>query len=360
MESEVTWVEPEEVDCVTLQNVFLHVTKACNLQCSYCYFSARKPLPDEMTTAEYAILWPQLVALRPQKLVLTGGEPLVRCDLFTLLQGLKDADPKHHVKRCLNTNGHLVTSDIAQRLVGMADEVRVSLDGLRERNDALRGKGNFDAAFRALRIFYDAGFEPKVLITITSQNVEDLEELICMLFTHDLRRISLNNFRPIGRGKGRFDLRPDPEQVRAALARAWQRCRPDLPMQPAPVEREQCHCGVGTMLNILPNGDVFPCHVLTDPAFTCGNVRERNLLEICRASGLLGELASLDFQKLADRDDKLAELVSPGSCMGNVYARTKHSPAWRESMPLLGQSSAGVLEASGKPNDTLTRDGLNA
>ena len=61
------WLETETtpMETVSLRNVFLHVTKACNLHCGYCYFSARKPLPDEMTTEEFAHLWPEMVAVRP-------------------------------------------------------------------------------------------------------------------------------------------------------------------------------------------------------------------------------------------------------------------------------------------------------
>src|SRR5262249_9705403 len=111
-----------------------------------------------MTTDEFHRLWPDLVALRPQKVVVTGGEPLLRPDLFELLGGLRAADPAHHLVRCLNTNGHLVTPDLAQRLVGLADEVRVSLDALPQRNDALRGAGNFAAAVRALQCYAAVGF----------------------------------------------------------------------------------------------------------------------------------------------------------------------------------------------------------
>lgn len=325
---------------VPLENIFLHVTKACNLNCEYCYFSASKPMADEMSTAEFATLWPQLAALRPRKVVLTGGEPLIRRDILKLLVGMREADPQHDVKRCLNTNGHLVTPDLAQRLVGLADEVRVSLDGLRERNDALRGPGNFDAAFRSLQTFYDAGFEPKILITITSGNVDDLEDLICLLFEHKLTRINLNNFRPIGRGDGHGDWRADPQRVRAAVARAWQRCHtncPPAPSEPVEIEQEQCHCGVGRFLNILPNGDVFPCHVLTSPEFRLGNVRTQDLRDICRENGLLGKLAALDFRALARSDEKLSELSRPGTCMADVYSKTKKSPSWKERLPILGQ-----------------------
>ena len=331
------WQEPEAavMGTVPLRSVFLHVTKACNLHCSYCYFSARKPLPDEMTTEEFARLWPQLAAVRPQKVVFTGGEPLLRPDILDLLRGLKEADPKHHVLRCLNTNGHLVTPERARELVGLADEVRVSLDGLPERNDSLRGQGNFEAAVRALETYYAVGFEPKVLITLTSATLPDLEELLCFLIQKKFTRINLNGFRPIGRGKGHDEWRADPEAVRAAVRRAWARSYPDQPAPPEPPEPEtQCHCGVGQFLNILPNGDVFPCHVLTDREFRLGNVREQSLVDICRRNGLLGALADLDFQELARQEGGVADLTRPRTCMGVVYAKTKSLPVWGNNLPM--------------------------
>ncbi len=331
-------LETSATNTVPLRNVFLHVTKACNLHCSYCYFSARKPLPDEMTTEGFTRLWRDMVALRPQKVVFTGGEPLLRSDILDLLRGLKEADPEHHVLRCLNTNGHLVTPELARELVGLADEVRVSLDALRERNDALRGEGNFDAAVRALEYFYAVGFEPKVLVTITSVSLSDLEELLCFLIGKKITRINLNGFRPIGRGKGHLEWMANQKEVQAAVRRAWKRCYPNQPAPPEPPELEsQCHCGVGHFLNIMPNGDVFPCHVLTDSAFRCGNVREQSLLDICRRSGLLGELASLDFQELARQDERLAPLTKPHTCLGNVYARTRELPVWENNLRVLGR-----------------------
>ena len=91
--------------------IFLHVTKQCNLRCSYCYFSASRPLPDEMTPEEFVALWPEVAAICPQKIVFTGGEPLLRPDILLLLRGLADHDPR--IVRCLNTNGHFVTPEVA-------------------------------------------------------------------------------------------------------------------------------------------------------------------------------------------------------------------------------------------------------
>lgn len=344
------WLKQETIPAgmVSLKNVFLHVTKVCNLHCSYCYFSAREPLPNETTTDEFNRLWPEMVAVRPQKVVFTGGEPLLRSDILDLLRGLRDADPEHHVLRCLNTNGHLVTPELARELVGLADEVRVSLDAMPERNDAIRGKGNVEAAVRALECYYAVGFEPKVLITVTSHSLPDLEELLCFLIKKKITRINLNNFRPIGRGKGYREWQAEPKEIQSAVTRAWKRCCPDQPPPPEPPKPEiHRHCGVGQFLNIFPNGDVFPCHVLTDREFRIGNVREQSLLDICRRDGLLGELAALDFQELARQDERLAPLTRPGTCMGNVYAETKTLPVWGNNLPSLSVTqSTSKLKSS--------------
>jgi MoaA/NifB/PqqE/SkfB family radical SAM enzyme len=335
--SAITFLEPLKPPCntVSLQNVFLHVTKACNLYCSYCYFSARHAMPDEMGTAELSRLWPEMATLRPEKVVFTGGEPLLRKDIAELLRGLRGADPEHNILRCLNSNGHLVTSELARELVGLADEVRVSLDALAPRNDSLRGKGNFAAAVRALETYYAVGFEPKVLITVTRQSLPDLEDLVCFLVGRKFTRLNINCFRPIGRGKLHGDWSVGAADVNAALNRAWARCYPDRDSRPEPPEQDdfQCNCGVGRFLNIMPNGDVFPCHVLTQPEFRCGNVREESLLSICRSRGLLGTLARLDFRTLAQADEGLSSLIRRGACMGEVYARTQTIPAWKEFIP---------------------------
>ena len=299
-------------------------------------------MADEMTMDEMSAMWPDLVALRPRKVVFTGGEPLLRPDILDLLNGLKAADTEHHVVRCLNTNGHLVTRELARQLVGLADEVRVSLDALPERNDAMRGRGNFEAAMRALECYYAVGFEPKVLVTITSMSLPDLEELICFLVKRRFRRINLNGFRPIGRGEGHGDWTPNPADIKAMVSNAWRRSHPaeSEPVDPPAIE-PSCNCGVGRFLNILPNGDVFPCHVLTQPEFRCGNVRKERLLHICSRGGLIGTLARLDFRELVKAEGRLAPLTKKGACMGGVYAKTSDLPVWRERINVIGGFTPG-------------------
>ena len=332
--------QPDEIVALSesarpLETVFLHVTKACNLSCRYCYFSAQRPLPDEMSTAEFATLWPQLVELRPKKVVFTGGEPLLRQDIITLLRGLREADPEHRVIRCLNSNGHLVTPAIAGELIGLADEVRVSLDSFAMQNDAFRGLGNFEAALRALDVYRGVGFDPKVLVTVTRKTLSDLEQFIIFLIERRFTSINIHWFRPIGRGRGHEEWCVSGAEIKQSIHQAFTRLGAAQTSLPGSDEGEpQDHCGVGRFLNIMPNGDVFPCHVLTDPEFRCGNVRTRDLVDICRGTGLVGQLARLNFRAMATQEPRVAGLIKPEACLGTVYAEKRDLSVWRNHLSL--------------------------
>lgn len=330
---------PSENGALIFQNVFLHVTKICNLHCSYCYFSDRKPLPDEMTTEEFQRLWPELVAILPKKVVFTGGEPLLRDDILVLLRGLREADPTHQIVRCLNSNGHLITPELAERLIGLADEVRVSLDGLAPRNDSNRGTANFEAAMRALETYRAVGFEPKVLVTVTRQTLPDLEELICFLVENRFSSININPFRPLGRGALHSDWCVSDSEITLAMKNARFRfCHDEVNASESSEAKSQGHCGVGRFINIMPNGDVFPCHVLTDREFRCGNVRQQLLSDICRGTGLLGQLAGLDFHYMAYEEPRVVQLTKLKACLGTVFSGSRELAIWRKHLTACGES----------------------
>ena len=93
------------------------------------------------------------------------------------------------------------------------------------------------------------------------------------------------------------------------------------------------NCGVGNFLNILPEGDVYPCHVLATAEFRLGNVREQSLEELCAAGGRLARLQALDFRKLAGTSPGWQPLSRAGSCLGALYERAQSAGA-----PALGLS----------------------
>jgi MoaA/NifB/PqqE/SkfB family radical SAM enzyme len=305
-----------------IETVFLHLTRACNLRCQYCYFSASRRQADELTLDDYTGIWHDFVAVAPRQVVFTGGEPLLRPDLTAVIGGLRDADPDHRIHRSLNTNGHHLTDAFAEQAVGLVDEVRISLDALAERNDALRGPDNFAAALAAIGRLQRVGFEPKILVTVTRPTLPDLPALLALLTDHGVTRVNLNPFLPIGRGAGHPEWRVSPVEV-AALAGST---RAHLRVESSP-DRGQS-CGVGGYLNILPNGDAYPCR-LEGPEFYCGNILRDGLMSICHGDGPLGRAAGLGVTVARER----AEAGLAAACLAEVLVETPDVP-WRRLLPL--------------------------
>jgi MoaA/NifB/PqqE/SkfB family radical SAM enzyme len=264
-----------------LSSVFLHVTRRCNARCVYCYLPADRPSEEEeeLSLGDWVSVWPSLLALSPQRIVFTGGEPLLRPDILKLIDTLAEADGDHGVSRCLNTNGRGVTRDLARALIGRADEVRVSIDAMPARNDALRGPGAYAAAVNALGHLQRAGFEPIALVTVTKPSLPDLTELMLSLKGMGVSRVRLNPLKPIGRAVEWQHGCVLADDIDRASLEAWLREDRGRVAPESPSRLEQIRlCGLGQSINILPGGGVTLCHVLSDPAYWLGDVRNGSVL----------------------------------------------------------------------------------
>jgi MoaA/NifB/PqqE/SkfB family radical SAM enzyme len=154
------------------------VTSACNLRCIHCHATADRPGKDELTTEEAKRFIDDLARVDEfRMLVYTGGEPLVRPDIFELL---------HHSKKAglinvIATNGTLITEEVAFRLkdAGVATAA-VSLDSWRDEvHDYVRGReGTFELAMRGIRAMKKAGIPLQINCTAMQYNFNDLDGLV--------------------------------------------------------------------------------------------------------------------------------------------------------------------------------------
>jgi len=130
--------------------VVWNTTRRCNLHCMHCYSdSQNRQYRGELTTAEGLRLIDDVAAFGAPTMIFSGGEPLTRTDIFELA-----AHAGRRGLRCvLSTNGTLITEALAQRIrdAGFA-YVGISLDGLREVHDKVRGhKGAFEQSLAGIR-----------------------------------------------------------------------------------------------------------------------------------------------------------------------------------------------------------------
>ncbi|MFT7624785.1 MAG: MoaA/NifB/PqqE/SkfB family radical SAM enzyme [Myxococcota bacterium] len=123
--------------------VSIVVTNRCNYSCAYCdRWDGRG---YDMTTTDIISMLDEMAAMGTRRLILTGGEPLVRRDIFDIINRAKT----HGLRVNLNSNGTLVPRFI-DRLQGL-NGLTISLDGDRDVHDQIRGEGAFDAVLDAVR-----------------------------------------------------------------------------------------------------------------------------------------------------------------------------------------------------------------
>lgn len=278
-----------------VKNIYLHLTRQCNLHCDYCYFDAAACEDGEMSLSHLERLFGDIVMLAPQKVTFTGGEALLRKDLFAIARLFKELAGE--TKLCLASNGTLIDEPCARDISALFDEVRISIDGPGEINDVLRGPGTFEATARAIRLLSLAGAPPAAAITVTSSNIETLPRFLTYLkeelFIADFH---LSLFRPVGRGGARRDLEVSWRDVQQKISEYWGENFGSLKNMPSGSVKLCAGCGVGQYINILPDGSVYPCHVLTQPAFNMGNVRDKSLIEIYNNSPVLDRLEAMDIK----------------------------------------------------------------
>ena len=127
-------------------------------------------IPRELSTAECKAVIDELERMQVFYVNIGGGEPTVRPDFWELV----DYATEHHVGVKFSTNGVKITPDIARRLAASDYvDVQISLDGATaEVNDAVRGRGSYDTALRAMQNLSDAGFRGfKISVVMTRHNV---------------------------------------------------------------------------------------------------------------------------------------------------------------------------------------------
>jgi len=175
-------------------------TRQCNLNCIHCYASAdNKKSPNELTTAEGEALVRDLADFGVPVILFSGGEPLMRKDLFQLIRLAKSLG----IRTALSTNGTVITDDIAKQIQDIGfSEVGISLDGIGATNDHFRGKkGAFDAALAGIRKCKALDLRVSLRLTITQHNFEDIPAIMALVENEGIERVCFYHLSYSGRGE---------------------------------------------------------------------------------------------------------------------------------------------------------------
>jgi len=314
-------------------SVSWNLTQRCNLFCTHCYMSAFSgaDTSQDFTTSECYKVMDDMAKVNPNLfLILTGGEPLVRRDIFDIAAYGADKG----FTCVLGTNGVLLGKTEARRMreSGLAG-ASISLDSVdSDRHDRFRQlSGSWKNAIRGTQFLKEEGLDFSLHMSVMAWNVDEIPAMIDLAHTLGARVLNFFFLVQTGRGEGIIDIRPDQyEAILTYLARAqgvgaqdapvagslldrfsdpWTspagqsgdlilraKCAPHFrriiyqldPNSPLLKNYAQGSCPAGKYYcRITPEGDITPCPYMPVSA---GNLRRQSFDEIWNDAPVLNDL----------------------------------------------------------------------
>jgi len=200
-----------------LRLVAWETTRNCNLNCVHCRAAATcGPYTGELDTAASFRLLDQIREVGQPIVILTGGEPLLRPDIFDIARYGSDKG----LRMVMAPNGTLITAEIAKKLFDAGiKRISISLDGAtKEKHDRFRGvEGAFEGALEGLRLARAAGIEVQINTTITQANLAEIPAIQQLAVDKGAVAHHIFLLVPTGRGKYIIDQEITAEQYEETL-----------------------------------------------------------------------------------------------------------------------------------------------
>ena len=262
-------------------------TYKCNFKCHNCGTAAGTAREDELKTDEILKAVDSLSELGCKIFSVTGGEPLLRPDIFEVLGYAK----KKGMAIGIVTNGY-VTEEYAEQLRNVKlDSVLVSIDGYAANHEKIRGaKGSYEKCLKSLDFYYELKVPVRAVSTVMlDENVDDIPKIIEDVWKHNITHQRIQPLVPEGRARG---TRNNPETVKKVLRIIHDARERGINVEMSEGfgylgvidERVRAHeffCGCGwNTFTIMHDGNVMGCPALDYPEMGEGNIRKKDLKRI--------------------------------------------------------------------------------
>lgn len=283
-----------------------NTTNACNMYCKHCYRDAGAKAADELNTDEGKTLIDQIAGAGFKIMIFSGGEPLMRDDIFTLVNHARERG----LRPVFGTNGTLITGKVAQKLKDSgAMAMGISLDSTDpEKHDQLRATpGAWEGAINGMRACREAGLPFQIHTTVMDWNMNEVEKLTDLAVEIGAIGHHIFFLVPTGRAVDIEEESLRAEQYEDLLQRIMKKqgeinielkptCAPQfmrIASQMGIKTRFSKGCLAGISYCIIsPKGIVQPCAYLNIPA---GNVREKPFGDIWRDSEIFKALRTENY-----------------------------------------------------------------
>ncbi|MDG6244702.1 MAG: heme b synthase [Methanolobus sp.] len=319
-------------------------TAGCNLSCKHCRGASTEKKPDgELTTKEAFHFIDEIKQMGNPILILSGGEPLVRDDIFQIAEYATEKG----LRVAMATNGTLVTPAITKKMRDSGiQRVSISLDGSSPINhdDFRCMPGAFQGAMRGIENLKEAGIGFQINPTITKRNVDEIPAILEMAKNLGADALHIFLLVPTGRGKELEEEEIPPVEYERILNWFYERqkdagiqlkatCAPHyfrIMRQRAEKEgieisvkthgyeamTKGCLGGTGFCF-VSSTGDVYPCGYL--PALA-GNIKQQSFRDIWENSKVFNDLR--DVSKLKGKCGRCEYNTVCGGCRARAYAAT--------------------------------------
>jgi heme b synthase len=323
------------------------ITRRCNLKCVHCRSSSELTVsrhPDFSTEEAYRIIDDISGYARPV-VVLSGGEPLLRKDVFEIAQYGTDSG----LRMCLASNGTLVTDEVCEKIKSSGIRiVSLSLDGAtgKVHDDFRKQKGAFSGTINAARLFRKHGIEFIINSSFTKRNQDEIPRVYRLAKELGATAWYMFMIVPTGRGEEIMNELISKEDYEEILDWHYQMekdekdmlvrptCAPHyyrIVLQKSKEEGEQFErrslkfstggskgCIAGQLIALIDvDGNVLPCSYF--PKFA-GNIRDKSFKEIWENSELFRDLR--DFKKYKNKCGACEFINVCGGCRARSYSVT--------------------------------------
>ena len=201
--------------------VIWNLIRRCNLTCKHCYsISADIDFKGELNTEEVFTVMDDLKGFGVPVLILSGGEPLLRPDIFSISQRAKDMG--FYVG--LSTNGTLIDRHNIDAIAGVGyDYVGISIDGTQKTHDEFRRKqGAFDASMAAIRLCRERDIKVGMRFTMTEDNADEFPQMLQLMEDEGVNKFYLSHLNYAGRGNRNRDCDVQLQMTRHTMERLFE------------------------------------------------------------------------------------------------------------------------------------------
>lgn len=247
----------------------IHILDGCNLRCKHCYVGDRRFKPDPPLSLREVVRRVEILKnfqtnheFKAQTMNISGGEPTIHPDLLEIISAIKERE----ITPFLLTNGINMTNNFAQDIKDAGcNLVQISLEGMQETNDQIRGKGVFQKALNAIKILKNLNFRVVVGISISKMNLNELDQ-IWNLLDGDINKFHMREVTPIGAAEKFENLKVQERWKLYNKINGWSgKTRvflEDPPFCTIDPEQVKQRAGCAAMICLLcvdTDGSIYPC-----------------------------------------------------------------------------------------------------